>query len=953
MKIVKNRKACPICMEKQALEGVRRIAGVVCEDIRLVTGVAGTIEEYDESSSLGGKIVIATYGHSDLLSKLEAEGKFASSELVGKREVYRIEILKEAGEEYLVIAGSDKRGTIYGLFALSEALGVSPFVYWADAVPTQVKEPEVPASLIGMSKEPSVRYRGFFINDEFPSFGNWTIEKFGGFTAEMYDYVFQLLLRLKGNYIWPAMWVSSFPLDGPGLLNAELADLYGVVIGNSHHEPCLRASEEWDKVKGPDSVYGQEWNYYTNREGLLRYWEDGLKRSGRYEGIITVGMRGERDSSMLGEDATLKQNIDLLKDIITEQKKLIRKHVNEDLSKVPMMLALYKEVEAYYYGDETTEGLKDWDGLEDIILMLCEDNYGNMRTLPTAENREHAAGFGMYYHFDYHGGPISYEWVNSTPIAKTWEQMCEAYEYGIRDIWIVNVGDLKPQELPLSFFMNLAYDFDTYGTAHPNETGDYTQKFARSCFKDAFIFEGERENDVALAAWALEEYTRLNGIRRPEALNKDVYHPVHFEESRRMIERADRLEKVCLDLRSRCKEAYLPSFTELIFYPAVASANLLRMQLWAGLNAFYGKKGMVYANSFQDKVEAAIAYDGKLIEEYHSLLEGKWNHMMSSKHVGFVNWNDEGSDFPKLLEVKGKEGIYPAVRIMGESVFHREGTLICRIPCNAGERKVEFVNEGNGCVHYVVGISGECVCDKADGAYEDCDEMLVTFPAGEEGTAGSLWIHFENGTECEVRFERVKPAITGTVSETCLGETMKQKLCGIGSFLVLDAGEYAECKEAAGASYKLLKDYGKFRDSAKVFPVTRSFTRDEVTRKAVPTLCYDVNVAKAGTYECRIYVSPTNPLYPGDAQQIAVWVNEGEPEIRTTLPEGFEAGNCHNPQWNENVLEQIRMLRLNPELKEGENRIHIGAVDAGVILQRMVVVAPGEALPESYLLMQY
>ena len=202
---------------------------------------------------------------------------------------------------------------------------------------------------------------------------------------------------MKGNYLWPAMWASSSPLDGPGSANEELADLYGVVMGYSHHEPCLRASEEWDKVRGENSIYGNEWNYYTNEEGLLRYWEDALKRSGKYENIITIGMRGERDSSMLGEDATLEENISLLKKIIKNQRSLIDRHVPR---KAKELLALYKEVEAYFYGDETTQGLKDWQELEDVLFLLCEDNHGHLRTVPPKEMRHQPGGWGMYYHFD-------------------------------------------------------------------------------------------------------------------------------------------------------------------------------------------------------------------------------------------------------------------------------------------------------------------------------------------------------------------------------------------------------------------------------------------------------------------------------------------------------------------------------------------------------------------------
>ncbi|HBA46332.1 MAG TPA: hypothetical protein DCZ91_00725 [Lachnospiraceae bacterium] len=419
----------------------------------------------------------------------------------------------EGIDRVLLICGSDKRGTIYGMFALSEYIGVSPFSFWGDAEPARRDRIILHQDIETVSKEPSVKYRGFFINDEWPCFGNWVTEHFGGFNSKAYEFVFEFLLRLKGNYLWPAMWSASFPLDGPGSANEELADLYGVVIGYSHHEPCLRASEEWDKVRGEGSRYGNQWNFRTNEEGLLRYWEDGLKRSGKYEHIITVGMRGERDTSVLGADS-LEENITLLKNIITKQRKLIERYVKpeycgnpehmgeccgnqerggessrnseyygeicenpeqdeesrrnseynegscnysehnreQDSATIPQLLALYKEVEPYFYGDAHTPGLKDWGGLDGVTCMFCEDNYGYMRTLPEADIRGHKGGFGMYYHLDYHGGPVSYEWVDSTPLSQIWEQMSEAYEYGVREAWMVNVGDLKFHEVPLSFF---------------------------------------------------------------------------------------------------------------------------------------------------------------------------------------------------------------------------------------------------------------------------------------------------------------------------------------------------------------------------------------------------------------------------------------------------------------------------------------------------------------------
>ncbi|MGM0901092.1 MAG: glycosyl hydrolase 115 family protein [Bacillota bacterium] len=424
-------------------------------------------------------VLYGAVDHSPMLQELEEKKLINLSEITGKREVFLFQVVTqpfEGVEQALVIAGSDKRGTIYGLFHLSELLGVSPLVDWSDVRPQRKDSVSLSGDLKYISKEPSVRYRGFFINDEWPAFGNWTIKKYGGFNAEMYDHVFELLLRLKGNYLWPAMWSARFSDDGPGLANAALADEYGVVMGASHHEPCLRYGEEYKYLRGENSIYGDAWNFISNREGITKFWEDGLKRSGKFENVITVGMRGEADTSIMGKGATLADNIELLREVLQTQNQLIRDHVNPNLSEVPRMLALYKEVEPFFYGDENTTGLMNSEELEDVILMLCDDNHGNLRTLPTKEMRNHKGGYGMYYHFDYHGGPISYEWINSSYLPKVWEQMTMAYEFGVRDLWIVNVGDVATQEFPLSYFMDLAYDFEKWGTSAINQTGLYTKQ---------------------------------------------------------------------------------------------------------------------------------------------------------------------------------------------------------------------------------------------------------------------------------------------------------------------------------------------------------------------------------------------------------------------------------------------------------------------------------------------
>lgn len=646
-----------ICLEQSAFPGVIRVTEKVAHDVELVSGkkpqilVEKEIPETLESSGEDWTIIAATKGKSSFLKKLEEAGSAELKELEQKRECYAWifpEIKNRTKSNLLVIAGSDKRGTIYGLFHLSEMLGVSPFVDWCGLMPPKQEKIELREDMACISKEPSVRYRGFFINDEWPAFGNWCNHNFGGFNAKAYDHVFELLLRLKGNYLWPAMWSARFADDGPDLLNAELADEYGIIMGMSHHEPCLRQGEEYKYLRGKNSVYGDAWNFRTNREEITKFWEDGLKRSGKFENVITVGMRGEADTAIMGKNATLEDNIQLLRDVLKTQKKLIQERVNPDLTKVPRMIALYKEVEEFFYGNEKTKGLMGAEELEDVILMLCDDNYGNLRTLPTEEMRKHAGGYGMYYHLDYHGWPVSYEWINSSYLPKIWEQMSMAYDFGVRELWMVNVGDIATQEFPLSFFLDMAYDFDRWGSRALNCTQEYTRKWVRQQFGSV---EEETQDTIADI---LEQYTKIIHRRRPEALNPETYHPVQEKESSRIFEEEEQLLKKLQDVYETIEKTNpqnLSAFIALVYYPAFGTMNLVKMQILAGWNHYYANLGAVCANDYGDEVERCMEQDRKAVEMYHQMDQGRWYGMGMSQHIGFTHWNEDECRNPVVMRV--------------------------------------------------------------------------------------------------------------------------------------------------------------------------------------------------------------------------------------------------------------------------------------------------------------
>ena len=377
--LVTGSNIAPLWYDAADFTGVVRAIGDLQADIERVTS------KTPAASSMRPKqaelVIIGTLGKSATIDALAASGKLDVSDLKGKWESFVITTVAAplpGVERALVIAGSDKRGTIYGIYELSEQLGVSPWYWWADVPPKKHAEAYVLPGRFA-SGEPVVRYRGIFLNDERPCLTEWTKKKFGGLNSKFYTKVFELLLRMRGNYLWPAMWDNAFNEDDP--LNPKLADEYGIVMGTSHHEPLDRSQKEWTHNH---QKYGNaEWNYATNKEGLTQFWTDGLKRNGKYENILTMGMRGDGDMAM-PDAGGLEANKKLLEQIITDQRALIAQHINSDPTKVPQIWALFSEVQRYY-----DAGLRVPD---DITVLFADSNVGDLRRLPTAEELRHQQG---------------------------------------------------------------------------------------------------------------------------------------------------------------------------------------------------------------------------------------------------------------------------------------------------------------------------------------------------------------------------------------------------------------------------------------------------------------------------------------------------------------------------------------------------------------------------------
>lgn len=950
-----------ICLEQSAFPGVIRVTEKVAHDVELVSGkkpqilVEKEIPETLESSGEDWTIIAATKGKSSFLKKLEEAGSAELKELEQKRECYAWifpEIKNRTKSNLLVIAGSDKRGTIYGLFHLSEMLGVSPFVDWCGLMPPKQEKIELREDMACISKEPSVRYRGFFINDEWPAFGNWCNHNFGGFNAKAYDHVFELLLRLKGNYLWPAMWSARFADDGPDLLNAELADEYGIIMGMSHHEPCLRQGEEYKYLRGKNSVYGDAWNFRTNREGITKFWEDGLKRSGKFENVITVGMRGEADTAIMGKNATLEDNIQLLRDVLKTQKKLIQERVNLDLTKVPRMIALYKEVEEFFYGNEKTKGLMGAEELEDVILMLCDDNYGNLRTLPTEEMRKHAGGYGMYYHLDYHGWPVSYEWINSSYLPKIWEQMSMAYDFGVRELWMVNVGDIATQEFPLSFFLDMAYDFDRWGSRALNCTQEYTRKWVRQQFGSV---EEETQDTIADI---LEQYTKIIHRRRPEALNPETYHPVQEKESSRIFEEEEQLLKKLQDVYETIEKTNpqnLSAFIALVYYPAFGTMNLVKMQILAGWNHYYANLGAVCANDYGDEVERCMEQDRKAVEMYHQMDQGRWYGMGMSQHIGFTHWNEDECRNPVVMRVIPLKKRSILVAADG-TAQHAEGSpwldntmkLKDFLNPDCTRASVTLYSRSDLKAEYKVlkkpgWLSVEPMEGWLDGVSQKKVRLNLTLikqrlpETNQDTIQDSLEIATPEG-KCEITV----PVYTGNLQDK------KNVFVDTMGYLSIEAAHYVNSVPGnykdRQVKFENLQGYGKTNSAMKAFPSDAC----TVPGQDAPYLEYQFVLEESGTYEAEFYMQPSNPVTRENQLLYAVRINEEMTETVNAVEKDYQVGD-QAEKWAEGVLSQIRRQTVSIKCRAGFNTLRVYHVTPGFVLEKIVIYPMGEKPEESYL----
>lgn len=897
-----NGQAAPLWLDQNDYAGVLRAARDVQADIERVTRTRPALATQVQPQAKV-LIIAGTIGNSRPIDDLIAARKLDVNDVRGKWESFVIQTLERPFpnvERAVVIAGSDKRGTIYGLYDLSTQMGVSPWYWWADVPTTQRDAVFVKAGRYVVG-EPVVKYRGIFLNDEAPALSGWAREKFGGFNHRFYGHVFELILRLRGNYLWPAMWGSAFNDDDPR--NAPLADEYGIVMGTSHHEPLMRAHDEWRRYgEGP-------WNYATNAQTLQEFWRSSVERTKNVENIMSIGMRGDGDEAMSEET-----NVALLEKIVADQRQILSEVLDRKPEEVPQLWALYKEVQDYY-----ERGMRVPD---DVTLLWCDDNWGNIRRLPTPAERDRPGGAGVYYHFDYVGGPRNYKWLNTVPLSKIQEQMNLAWQYGANRIWIVNVGDLKPMEYPIEFFLTMAWD----PARLPYERlPEYSRAWASANF-------GAEAADEVVAL--LEGYTKLNSLRKPEMLEPTTFSLTNYEEADRILGQWRELTTRAQQLKAQLPTAAHDAYFQLVEYPVVASAAVLEMYVAVARNRLYGLQGRIDAGDQAKLARQWFATDERLAGEYHALNGGKWNHMMSQINIGYTYWQQpELEIMPGVSEIHPRRGASPAIAIEGETTawpsYGAKPAVLPPLSAVTQEpRWIDVFNRGDTPYRFEATSDASWLSIEPRSAAVD-RTVRLTLRADwnavpKEATSATVTIQTDQDEKFVVQVpienpqQRLPRGFTGFIESD--------------RTIAIEAPHYTRAINEKGVEWRTLPNFGRTLGGVTISPVT---AETRVPSDDSARLEYDFFAHSSGELRVELHTAPSLDFQSGEGLRIGVSIDDATPQV-------LKLDTYAKEHWEQAVAQNIRRLLSDHRIDQpGKHTLKVWLVTPGVVLERIVIDAGG------------
>jgi GH35 family endo-1,4-beta-xylanase len=888
-----------ILVDDRDFPGVLRAARSLRGDL---SALAGREAEFSTSTATPGvtAILAGTLGRSARIDRLVRDGKLDANGVAGRREAYSIQVVDapEAGvARALVIAGADKRGTIFGLYELARRLGVSPWTFWADVpIASRAHAHIAPGRFVDA---PKVRYRGIFLNDEDPALGGWARATYGGPNHRFYERVFELILRLKGNYLWPAMWGRAFYDDDPE--NAKLADEMGVVIATSHHEPMMRAHVEWQR-------YGKgSWDYTRNAQLLRRFWRDGIERMGAREGVVTLGMRGDGDEPM--SDGTA---VELLQTIVADQRRILTDVTGRPPEATPQVWTLYKEVQDYF-----DQGMQVPD---DVTLLFTDDNWGNVRRLPKPGTTR-PGGYGVYYHFDYVGGPRNYKWLNTVQIERTWEQMQRAWAHGVNRLWIVNVGDLKPMELPISFFLDFAWDPDSMTDARRQT---YARDWAAEQFGPAHAADiGE----------LLTRYTQYNARRKPELLEPSTYSLANHDEAPRVARDWDALAARSATIGAALGPRHRDAWYQLVEFPILASGNLHALYVAAARNRLYATQARVATNAQADEVRRRFARDAELARVYeHDIANGKWRHMMSQTHIGYTGWQQPERDvMPEVRTLVLPEAAAMGVAVEGDARAWPGTDAPPAVPPldrdGARTRRIEVFNRGRAAFR-VVATSPEPWLRIVPADAEVTDQVALSLevdfdraPKGDRIVPVSL--RGSEGTQLQVAV----PVLHAEGTPVGFVESDRT--------IAIEAEHFATSAAPAGQSWKVVPELGRTLSGVLSWPPTApaSTPGGDGAR-----LEYPIWLREPGELEVRVVLSPSLDVAARGGLRFAVSIDDAAP-LLVTMRLDPTPGHADFRAWERAVSDSVHVATSRHRVgRAGAHTLTLWRVDPGVAFQRIELV---------------
>ncbi|MCX5138541.1 MULTISPECIES: glycosyl hydrolase 115 family protein [unclassified Streptomyces] len=984
--LVRNGRAAPILVSDRDWDGVVRVAGDLRSDIERVTGVRPALSH---GAVPGAReiTVIGTVGRSPLIDGLIARGKLDVSAIRGRWETSLQTVVDKplpGVDRAFVIAGSDQRGTIFGTYDVSRGIGVSPWYWWDDVAPVHRDEIHV---LPGRHSQgtPAVKYRGFFINDENPALGTWAPAYFGpgkapgfdgGFNAGFYARIFEVMLRLKANYLWPAVWGRAFAEDDP--LNHATAKAYGVVMGTSHEAPMMRGIEEWNRhavaavrdssgavtVPGHDPYGGTgEWSFRRNAEAIKAYWADGIRRMKEedFEGVVTLGMRGNGDVSLPDGDG-----IELMTEIIATQRQILAEVSGRDVTTIPQVWTLYKEVQHYW-----DRGLRVPD---DVTVVLTDDNWANIRKLPDLGNDARAGGYGLYYHFDYVGVGRNYKWVDTASLPNMWDQLHQSVAYGNHGLWVTNAGDLKGNELPTQFFLEYAWNPERWTL---DRLPEWEEQYARQNFG---------EHQAAAVAEVLRTYARLQSRRKPELLNRKItldpakdpaedssaivyddgatpFSIVDYRELERVTEEWRTLGAEAERVGRRLPASAQDAWYELVGYEVLATANLYALRAAEFTNLHYARQGRALTNDLAAAAEARLADDLALAARFNTQVAGgKWQGFQTQPHIDYGDVARYGPNAPwqqpEIDNVALKDVLFPAVKRielpsgaeMGVAVDgsagwwpHERSAAVLPVfsPYQSQPAQyIEVFNRGRAPFGYRVRTGAPwLIADRVRGRVDRQDRITlrVDWDRAPEGvTEVPVTVSGPDGPDV---------VVTAVVDRPAVSRSRLDGFVEANGYVSIEADHYSRAVGAHGISWQRIPDIGRTGAGMEPFPVTAA---RQAPGGAGPRLEYRVSLFTTGPVTVHAYLSPRNNPLPTDGLTYAVSFDDAAPQtVNVTKATGADDGTM-NPQWARHTSDNVNITETVHHI--GDAGVHVlkfWMVDPTVVLQNLVVDTGG--LKPSYL----